>query len=146
MNELAEVSAITNQLTEAQQTFLKNYRDLLTEVESAVQFVSECYSQGDEDIGDRLLKSVTQGLTPYNEENLTMQSIFLKDEIALKTLKKFQDSVQSALIVDEAFFDEQERTSFLHEMLFPKEKKWKSVVENYITTNEIRSYTNDANN
>lgn len=129
------MSIITDQLTEAQQTFLKNYRDLLTEVENAVQFASDCYMQGDDDIGDRLLKNVTQGLVPYNKENVTMQSIFLKDEIALKMLKYFQDAVRSAVIVDETFSDVEQRIKFLRETLLPREEKWKSVVENYMTDN-----------
>lgn len=129
------MSIITDQLTDAQQTFLKNYRDLLTEVENAVGFVSDCYTQGDDDIGDRLLKNVTQGLVPYNEENVTMQSIFLKDEIALKMLKYFQDAVSSAVIVDEMFSDVEQRIKFLRETLLPREQKWKSVVENYMTNN-----------
>jgi len=129
------VIAITKQLTEAQLTFLKNYRDFLTEVESAIQFVSDCYIKGDDDIGDRLLKSVTQGLIPYNNDNLTMRSIFVTDEMALKTLEYFQDSVRSAVIIDEIFSNEAQRIKFLDETFLPRKEKWKNVVENYMTNN-----------
>ncbi|WP_416147225.1 hypothetical protein ACM26V_13455 [Salipaludibacillus sp. HK11] len=105
------------------------------EVERAVQFVSECYIKGDYDIGDRLLKSVMLGLVPYNEENITIQSILANNELAVKTLIRFQDSIRMAIRVDEAFPDEQQRIRFLHETLLPRKQKWKSVVENYLTIN-----------
>ncbi|WP_280769528.1 hypothetical protein [Salipaludibacillus daqingensis] len=111
---------------------MANYRDLLLEVENAVQYVSECYIKDDYDIGDRLLKSVMEGLIPYNEENVTIQSIFIQDDMAMKTLTRFQESVRSALIVEEAYHDEQQRMRFLHETLLPRKQKWKSVVEKYL--------------
>lgn len=128
-----EVKGISDRLSEAQKTFLKKYYDLLTEVEEAVQYVGECYIRNDHDIGDRLLKTVMQGLAPYNEENLTIQSIFHKDEKALEVLGKFQEAVQEAVKVEEIYQEDQERMKLLHEQLLPRHKQWKRVVAEYLT-------------
>ncbi|SES38729.1 hypothetical protein [Salipaludibacillus aurantiacus] len=128
------MQAISTQLTEAQQTFLKNYRELLTEVESAINYVSECYIKNDHDIGDRLLKSVMQGLIPYNEENLTIQSIFQKDAEAIEALNLFQEAALQAEKVEEVFPHEQERMVFLHETLLPRKRNWTKIIDKYIMT------------
>ncbi|PYZ92817.1 hypothetical protein CR194_14300 [Salipaludibacillus keqinensis] len=113
---------------------MKNYQDLLTEVESAIQYVSECYIKDDHDIGDRLLKSVMLGLIPYNEENLTIQSIMHHDRDAMNHLTKFQEAVRWAVNVDEVFPDEQQRMRFIHETLLPRKQKWKAIIDKYLIT------------
>ncbi|MDG5786658.1 hypothetical protein QA612_04080 [Evansella sp. AB-P1] len=120
---------MTGKLTDAQKQFLHNYSDLLGEVEKTLQFVSECYMNGDLDIGDRLLNEVMKGLVPYNVENMTIVSIFGSDELGMKRLTKFQESVKEALKVEETFDGESDRLPFLHETLQPSLQKWKQVVE-----------------
>jgi hypothetical protein len=120
---------MTAKLTEAQQTFLKMYDDLLNEVEKSIMYVSECYKNNDCDIGDRLLKGVTSGLLPYDEENMTIQSIFHDDKEALKALNTFQSAVQSAVNVDEMFTGAEERLRFLHESLLRQQKEWQTFVK-----------------
>ncbi|UTR11746.1 hypothetical protein MM300_05440 [Evansella sp. LMS18] len=120
---------MSENLTEAQQKFLITYTGLLKEVESSLQFISECYTKGDLDIGDRLMKQIMLGLIPYNEENLTVMSVFGNDETAVGSLKKFQKAIHKAVNVETEFNDEGERMKFLHEELIPGEQKWKQHVE-----------------
>ncbi|WP_088032511.1 hypothetical protein [Evansella clarkii] len=120
---------MSGKLTEAQEKFLITYTGLLKEVESSLQFVSECYTKGDVDIGDRLMKQIMLGLVPYNEENLTVMSVFGNDETAVRALKKFQQAIQKAVNVETEFNEEGDRMKFLHEELLPREQKWKQHVE-----------------
>jgi hypothetical protein len=120
---------MSGKLTEAQEKFLITYTGLLKEVESSLQFVSECYTKGDVDIGDRLMKQIMLGLVPYNEENLTVMSVFGNDETAVRALKKFQQAIQKAVNVETEFNEEGDRMKFLHEELVPREQKWKQHVE-----------------
>ena len=120
---------MSEKLSQAQEKFLITYSDLLREVESTLQFVSECYTKGDVDIGDRLMREIMLGLVPYNEENITVMSVFGKDEIAVGTLKKFQKAIHQAIKVETSFAHEGERMKFLHETLLPREQKWKQIVE-----------------
>ncbi|WP_078594351.1 hypothetical protein [Evansella clarkii] len=120
---------MSGNLTEAQEKFLITYTGLLKEVESSLQFVSECYTKGDVDIGDRLMKQIMLGLVHYNEENLTVMSVFGNDETAVRALKKFQQAIQKAVNVETEFNEEGDRMKFLHEELLPREQKWKQHVE-----------------
>ncbi|ADH98586.1 hypothetical protein [Salisediminibacterium selenitireducens] len=122
---------MTRKLTKAQREFLANYSDFLVEVEASLQYVSECYIKDDHDIGDRLMKSVMAGLEPYNEENLTLQSIFHEDETALRQLKTFIEAARWAIEVESSFPSEEQRMRFLHETLMPRLKNWKGSVDRY---------------
>ncbi|GEL08027.1 hypothetical protein [Salisediminibacterium halotolerans] len=123
---------MTQQLTEAQQTFLTHYRDMLSEVERSVAYVSECYIKEDYDIGDRLLKSVIESLAAYNIENMTMDSIFSSDAEAVQVLGEFQEAASEALNVDEVHAGEGERMHFTHEVLLPRLAAWGKVVDRYL--------------
>ncbi|RKL68376.1 hypothetical protein CR203_07820 [Salipaludibacillus neizhouensis] len=135
MNDrVKEGFVISSRLTSAKRQFLHNYLDMLLEIENAIKYVSECYIKGDHDIGDRLLKSVTLGLIPYNEENMTMQAIFKEDLNALATLHQFQDAVEEAANIEKIYPNEQERMVFLHEKLLPRKHEWTQIVESYYKT------------
>lgn len=125
---------ISSRLTSAQQRFLSNYLDMLAEIDNAIQYVSECYIKDDHDIGDRLLRGVIKGLLPYNEENMTIQSIFQEDETAYEALSQFQEAAKEAVIVEEVYPDKGHRMIFLHEKLIPRKQAWKQFVEKYHTT------------
>ncbi|UCZ52673.1 hypothetical protein LGQ02_17970 [Bacillus shivajii] len=120
---------MSKRLTEAQLQFLTNYKDLLQEVESAIQYVSDCYIQEDLDIGDRLMKSVMAGLISYNEENMTMYSVFGDDETAIEHLRSFQEAVTGSMKIEETCADTEERMRFVHETVMPRLQKWKQLVE-----------------
>lgn len=122
---------MTKTLSEAQHNFLANYADLLVEVEESLHYVSECYIKGDYDIGDRLIQSVMSGIESYNKENLTIQSIFHEDELALKQLDKFIETANWSQGIEESFPTEEQRMRFLHETLMPRLKNWKTTVERY---------------
>ncbi|UTR16032.1 hypothetical protein MM221_05585 [Salipaludibacillus sp. LMS25] len=92
-------------------------------------YVSDCYMTNDDDIGDRLLKGVMNGLLPYSEENVTIQSIFHNDKEALSALNKFQAAINSAVHVDEMFTGAEERLRFLQESLLPQQKEWQTFVK-----------------
>lgn len=132
--EVKEGFVISSRLTSAKREFLHNYLGMLTEIENAIQYVSECYIKGDHDIGDRLLKSVMLGLTPYNEENMTIQAIFKEDSKALAALNQFQEAVEEAVNVEKIYPNEQQRMKFLHERLLPRKHEWTQIVENYFKT------------
>lgn len=119
-------------LSEKQQIFVKQYAGLLQEVEEAAQYVGECYIQGDEDIGDRLLASVSTGLIPYNPENMTLLSIFSQDQPAMDKLAQFYEAILTAAKMTETEAAEGDRMRFLHENFIPKLHQWKLTVNQYI--------------
>ncbi|WP_096190248.1 hypothetical protein [Evansella halocellulosilytica] len=127
---------MSERLSEAQRQFLANYMELLREVESAVQYVSECYIQDDIDIGDRLIKSVMTGLISYNEENMTMLSVFGGDDVAMQALSNFQESVKASITIEETCTDVKERMQFIHEKIVPQMQKWKQFVERNVVERE----------
>ena len=122
---------MTQALTDAQRTFLAHYADMLAEVEKSVNYAGECYIKDDTDIGDRLLKNVVQALAAYNVENMTMDSIFSRDEEAVRELQSFQEAIAVALKVEEEFQDEGERIYFVHETLLPLLNAWRARVDQY---------------
>ncbi|MDQ0254540.1 hypothetical protein J2S74_001919 [Evansella vedderi] len=119
-------------LTEAQHQFLVQYLGLLNEVESTIQFVGECYLQGDADIGDRLLKDIMTSLAPFNRDNMTVYSIFGSDDLALKTLDKFQASVDISINVEERFSRIWDRATFLNDTLAPSLQSWRQIIKKYL--------------
>ncbi|MFA9558937.1 hypothetical protein ACERII_16625 [Evansella sp. AB-rgal1] len=112
---------------DAQVLFLDNYLQLLKEVEKTIHFVLECYRNNDSDIGERLLKEVLSGLTSYNEENMTLVSIFGTDEITMKRLRNISSAIHEG-VSTESFENEQARMKFINENIHPALIKWKQVL------------------
>lgn len=118
-------------LPNKQQVFLQKYEGLLKEVDDAAKYTGECYIQEDEDIGDRLLASVSTGLIPYNPENLTLLSIFSEDEEAMERLTQFYEAVVTASKITEAVDSTEDRMRFLHETFIPRLHHWRLTVKKY---------------
>ncbi|SDO45285.1 hypothetical protein [Alkalicoccus daliensis] len=118
-------------ITEKQRIFLTQYAGLLQEIDDAAQYAGECYIQGDEDIADRLLASVSTGLIPYNPENMTLTSIFIEDKEAMDQLQHHYSAVLTATQLTEEFTSTKEKMQFLHETFIPALHQWHLTVQKY---------------
>lgn len=119
-------------LTDKQRVFLQQYDGLLQEVEEAAKYAGECYVQGDEDIGSRLLASVSTGLIPYNPDNMTLASIFLDDSEAMNMLARHYETILTASETDNETQSIREKMQFLHETFIPVLHQWHLVVKKYV--------------
>ncbi|ADU31839.1 hypothetical protein Bcell_3598 [Evansella cellulosilytica DSM 2522] len=117
----------------AQRTFLENYLKLLQEVEGSFSFVLDCYKQGNEDIGDRLLQQMMMGLLPYNTENMTVASIFGHDDASMEALRVFHKEVHIAIKIDEEMATAEEKSRFVHEVMQPRIQQWRNTVHEKLT-------------
>lgn len=124
------------QLNEKQKVFLKQYTSLLQEVQESAVYAGECYIQGDDDIADRLLASVSTGLIPYNPENMTMFSIFGSEKSALSRLTIFHHAVTEAAAITEKKWTTAEKMQFLHEQFIPALKTWQDTAALYSTSGD----------
>ncbi|QKS72305.1 hypothetical protein FLK61_37355 [Paenalkalicoccus suaedae] len=116
---------MSKQLTIKQKQFLQSYLGLLKEVEEALRYASECYIKDDDDIADRLIKSVMTGLLTYGPENMTMHSLITHDQQAQEELETFYTYTVTAAKLDDEFSQTAEKMSFLHERLLPQLERWR---------------------
>ncbi|PRO65626.1 hypothetical protein [Alkalicoccus urumqiensis] len=116
-------------LTEKQRVFLTQYEGLLQEVEEAAVYAGDCYVRGDEDIGDRLLASVSKGLLPYHPENMTLVSIVTGDREMEEALAAHFQTVQTAASLEEDPAPEGQRYYFVQEFFLPRLKAWREQIE-----------------
>jgi hypothetical protein len=118
-----------NKLTKKQNDFLKRYEEFLKEVDDAVRYAGECSIQGDEDIADRLLSSVSSGLLPYHPENITLFSIFKEDKKCMNVLQTFYKTVQRAASLEEETMESADRMHLVYEEYLPQLEKWRACVK-----------------
>jgi hypothetical protein len=120
---------VMNELSRKQNDFLKRYEDLLKEVDDAVRYAGECCIQGDEDIADRLLASVSSGLLPYHPENVTLVSIFKEEKKCMNVLQTFYETVQRAAALEEKTIESADRMHLVYEEYLPQLEKWRACVK-----------------
>ncbi|MBU9722272.1 MULTISPECIES: hypothetical protein [Bacillaceae] len=120
---------MTKKLTAAKERFLQQYIGLLEEVEPSLTFVIECYEQGDGDIGERLLRKVLEGIAPYDEQNMTMVSIFGQAEADMEVLAAYQNVIYVASNMEEELGDEWSPGAYMRDVFLPTHKKWMKRVE-----------------
>ncbi|MBU9712801.1 hypothetical protein [Evansella tamaricis] len=119
-------------LEESKLRFLVMYKEYLEKIESNVEFVMESYRIGDADIGNRLLSGTLEGLDPYSTDNVTMVSIFSKDDGGMDSLKVFNGVVKTAKNIEESIPIVEERIEFLKDRYIPEYEKWLAVVQRKI--------------
>ncbi|MCD8510331.1 MAG: hypothetical protein LRY73_11040 [Bacillus sp. (in: Bacteria)] len=119
-------------ITVAQHEFLKHYLNLLNEMDPVFQFAIQCYENDDVDIGGRLMKDVLAGIIPYNQENMTVYSIFGHDDKALQVIEKLQANIGIFLHSLKVDHGQNEGATLLKEKLLPVFREWKGIVERYV--------------
>lgn len=112
---------------DVQLNFLHKLIQLLEKVEDTLSFAMECYSNGDSDIGDRVVKQVLEGLIPYNQENITVRSIFYNNEVALVKLNEFQATLVIARNL-ESLTSIKEKVTLINHELEPQLLEWKQTL------------------
>ncbi|MFB5660932.1 hypothetical protein [Alteribacillus sp. HJP-4] len=121
---------MTGALQQAERDFLEQYLEWLIIVEEGLRSVTSFYHDNLTENGDRLLKQMMDGFTPFSPENMTMQQVFGREEETTAVMEKFYEKVlQAAKMAEHEEGSRQERMQMVAGELLPIFQRWKLLVD-----------------
>ncbi|QQK81568.1 hypothetical protein HUG20_17720 [Salicibibacter cibi] len=119
-------------LTAKQQRFMRRYEEWIDQVVDALMMVVQFYRDGHEEQGDRLLAETMAGFERFGEENMTMQSVFGRDEKHLHEWDLFQQQINETLEVP-TFSEPVEKVGHVTKRTLPAFQRWRTIVASILS-------------